>query len=252
MEEKISIPVVLAGIPVSVRTSFPAVREFFADYIPEDLTGFVPDFTVETTEELRAFYWNDFYRTSEQEGLWTPSSVPWDMIETIALHDRITRGMLEKGVFLMHGSAIALDGECYIFTAPSGTGKSTHARIWREYFGDRAVMVNDDKPYLYRKGSRIMVCGTPWNGKHKLGRNMEAPLKAICVLHRAAVNAIEKMSSSTAMSVIFRQIFRPDWEEDLRRTLVFINDILEKVPVYSLGCNMEPDAARVSYEGMQE
>ena len=251
MEEKISIPVVLAGISIEIKTAFPGIRPFFAAYMPEDPAGFAPAFTAESTEELREFYRNDYFETCEREGRKPPAKTPWNMIETIALHDRITRKLLEKDILLMHGSAIAVDGECYLFTAPSGTGKSTHTRLWREYFGDRAVMVNDDKPYLYRKNDRVMVCGTPWNGKHHLGDNIEAPLKASCVLHQAADNEIVKMTASEAMPKVFSQIYRPDKAGDLSRTLVFISDMLETVPVYALGCNMDPDAARVSYEGMQ-
>ena len=158
MEEKISIPVVLAGISIEIKTAFPGIRPFFAAYMPEDPAGFAPAFTAESTEELREFYRNDYFETCEREGRKPPAKTPWNMIETIALHDRITRKLLEKDIFLMHGSAIAVDGECYLFTAPSGTGKSTHTRLWREYFGDRAVMVNDDKPYLYRKNDRVPGC----------------------------------------------------------------------------------------------
>ena len=69
-------------------------------------------------------------------------------VEWIAIYRRLSDYVLQKDVLLFHSSALALDGQVYLFAAPSGTGKSTHARLWRETFGDRVVMVNDDKPLL--------------------------------------------------------------------------------------------------------
>ena len=66
-----------------------------------------------------------------------------------------------------------------MFTAPSGTGKSTHARLWREAFGERVVMINDDKPLLLVRPEGVTVYGTPFRGKHGLGGDRSAPLRAI-------------------------------------------------------------------------
>ena len=99
--------------------------------------------------------------------------------------------MISYDTILFHGSVIAVDGIGYLFTAKSGTGKSTHTRLWREYFGDRAAMVNDDKPLLKITDSSVIAYGTPYNGKHRLGTNISVPLKAICILTRAADNHIE-------------------------------------------------------------
>ena len=77
-----------------------------------------------------------------------------------------------------------MDGQAVLFTAKSGTGKSTHTKLWRDLFGERAVMVNDDKPLLRILKDGVLVCGTPWDGKHRLSTNCALPLKAICILER--------------------------------------------------------------------
>lgn len=74
-------------------------------------------------------------------------------LETLAVYRKIVTRLVFSDILLIHGSAIAVDGKAYLFTAPSGTGKSTHTRMWREYFKDRAVMVNDDKPLNKQKRS---------------------------------------------------------------------------------------------------
>lgn len=83
------------------------------------------------------------------------------MLESLAVYRKISEIMVEHDTFLFHCSAVALDGQAYLFTAPSGTGKSTHTRLWREVFGERAVMVNDDKPLIQVREDAIYVCGTP-------------------------------------------------------------------------------------------
>ena len=158
--------------------------------------------------------------------------------------------MTEYNVLLFHASAIALDGTGYLFTAKSGTGKSTHARLWRETFGARAVMVNDDKPLLKFDGDSILICGTPWDGKHRLSANLSVPLNAVCLLSRGETNRIEPVSASEAFPFLLQQTYRPDTPEHTARTLSLVNR-LSHSRVFRLFCNMDPDAARVSYEGMR-
>lgn len=86
-------------------------------------------------------------REARKEGI--PGQVYSDgYLESLAVYRKIAERMPERDTVLFHGSAVAVDGAAYIFTARRGTGKSTHARLWRELLGDRAVMVNDDKPLI--------------------------------------------------------------------------------------------------------
>lgn len=92
-------------------------------------------------------------------------------LESLAVYRKISEAVLDHDAFLFHCSAVAVDGEAYLFSAPSGTGKSTHTRLWRERFGERAVMINDDKPLIRMEEGTFYVYGTPWNGKHHLSVN---------------------------------------------------------------------------------
>jgi hypothetical protein len=144
-----------------------------------------------------------------------------------------------------------MDGVAYLFTARSGTGKSTHTRLWRECFGDRCTMVNDDKPLLRISDGGVTVYGTPWNGKHRLGNNVSAPLRAICLLTRAEDNSIAPITVSEAMPHIFTQVNRPEDPDLLRRTVLLIDTLMHSVGLYRLGCNMSREAAHVAYDGMR-
>ena len=159
--------------------------------------------------------------------------------------------MPDYGTFLFHGSCVAVDGQGYLFTAKSGTGKSTHTRLWREYLGDKAVMVNDDKPLLSVLESGVIVHGTPYNGKHKLGSNISVPLKAICILERAEENHIERITKAQAYAMLLQQVYRPQDSAQMAKTLQLIDKAAERTELYRLGCNMDISAAETAYNAMK-
>ena len=172
-------------------------------------------------------------------------------LETLAVYRQISEHMIESDTLLFHGSVIAVDGIGYLFTAKSGTGKSTHTRLWREYFGERAVMVNDDKPLLQVTENGVMVYGTSWDGKHHLSSNISVPLKAICILGRAEKNYIEKITKSTAYPMLIQQSYRSGNAEKMKKILKIINKIADNVSLYRAGCNMEREAAEITYNMMK-
>ena len=172
-------------------------------------------------------------------------------LETLAVYRKIAKEMLSFNTFLFHGSAIELDGETYLFTAKSGTGKSTHTRLWRELFGDRAVMINDDKPLIRVDENGATIFGTPWDGKHRLSTNKSSPLKAVCVLERGAENKIFLLTKKEAFPHVLVQRYHPDNGTDMIKTLSLADALCDKVKLCRLECNMDIEAARVSYEGMK-
>ena len=182
----------------------------------------------------------------------TAEDLPSDYLETLALYRKILALLLPESYIMFHGSAIAVDGECFIFAALSGTGKSTHTRLWREYFGNRAVMVNDDKPLISITDKGIFVHGTPWNGKHNLGANITMPLKGVCILERALDNSITEITKREAFPMLYQQTYKPKDPVGLYKTISLIEKLADGTSLYRLGCNMDISAARVSYEGMKK
>ena len=239
--------VMLAEIPVRIRPIHPEMADFLAQYRCDEEPAFTLEMSREDLERERRIS----AETHARKGEPVPRSSD-RYLETLAIYRKLAEELLERDVLLFHGSAVAVDGEAYLFTAKSGTGKSTHARLWREAFGDRAVMINDDKPLLRVSEEGVRVYGTPWNGKHRLGGNLSAPLKALCVLTRDEHNHIEPISREEAFAVLFQQSYRPAREENLPRLLALLERLSRKVGLYRLGCNMEPEAAIISYQGMQE
>lgn len=175
-----------------------------------------------------------------------------DYLESLAIYRKIAEYLIDYETLLFHGSAIAVENEAYLFVAPSGTGKSTHTRLWRELLGQRAVMINDDKPLLKVTDSGVIVYGTPWNGKHHLSTDTSAPLKAICILEQSETNTIEAITQSEAWPVLIRQSYRPSNPDALKRALSLVERIGNSVKLYRLRCNEEPEAAQIAYFGMNE
>lgn len=151
---------------------------------------------------------------------------------------------------LFHGSTLALDGRGVLFTAKSGTGKSTHTRLWRERFTDRVRMINDDKPFLHIGEDAVRVFGNPWRGKHGLGENLSAPLEAICFVCRGEENRIEPISARDLFPVLLQQTYSPEDLEMMVRTLALVQRLSRNVRLYRLSCNMDPEAAEVAYRGI--
>ncbi len=172
--------------------------------------------------------------------------------EFLELHYLITEKLASRGIMLIHGSAISMDGEAYIFIAPSGTGKSTHTALWRELFGDRVVMINDDKPYIkVNPNGECLVYGSPWDGKHKLSTNISVPLKAICCLNRGTENTIKEITIKEALPNLLKQSYQSDNAQRESDILTTLNTIALNTKFYSLNCNTQVEAATISYNGMK-
>ena len=173
-----------------------------------------------------------------------------ERLESTAVQRKIAEGLYAYDTLLFHGSVIAVDGEAYLFTAKSGTGKSTHTRLWRKLFGDRAVMINDDKPFLRVTEEGVTVYGSPWNGKHGLGNNICAPLKAICILERGEQNAIRSIPANEAVSMLLQQSNRPRQAKWLPKYMELLDKLSGNLAFYRLSCTIDPQAAAVAYEAM--
>ncbi len=174
-------------------------------------------------------------------------------LESLALFRKLCDFTLSyKDGIIFHSSAIAVDGQAYLFTAPSGTGKSTHTRLWRELLGDRAVMINDDKPIIRYVDGDFYVYGTPWNGKHRLDSNARAKIKAICAIRQAKENSIEKVTSSEMLTTILNQTLRPAEVDKIDKLFRLIDKMLGSVDLYSMGCNISKEAAEMAYNAMSK
>ena len=235
----------IADKVVEVTSIYAEVHKYCSDYLTDEPA----DYSVTTTQADIDFECEKSAREDEIEGI-PVRHFSDSYLEELAVYRKIAEKMLDFDTVLFHGSVVAVDDVGYLFTAKSGTGKSTHTRLWREYFGDRAIMVNDDKPLLHIADT-VTAYGTPYNGKHRLGTNTSVPLKAICILTRSADNHIEPITREQAYTMLLQQVYRPADMLKMAKTLELVDRLAESVKLYRLGCNMDISAAQVAFEGMQ-
>ena len=179
----------LAGHTIKIESLYSQVNTLCAAYRVEDDA----EYCITTTPADIAYERKRSVRADELEGAAVREYAP-PYLETLAVYRKLAQLLVQDDILLMHGAVVAVDGQAYLFTAQSGTGKTTHTRLWMQQFGDRAVMVNGDKPLLHITNEGVTVYGTPWDGKEHLSTNISCPLKALCILTRSETNHIERIS----------------------------------------------------------
>jgi hypothetical protein len=172
--------------------------------------------------------------------------------EYLLLGSEFYTALIDYDGFFLHSSAVMVDGEAYLFSAPCGTGKSTHTQLWLKYFGEqRAKILNDDKPAIRVISGRIMACGTPFSGKTDLNLNEIVPIKGICFLEQSPDNYIIQMSPSKSIVALLNQTIRPRSIEKMDKLLLIIEKVINSIQIYKMGCNISMEAVELSYNTMK-
>lgn len=234
----------LAEKTIEICNQFPKTRELCAQF----LTQKPGEFFVETTPEDIAAERIHSIREAMYEGL-TVFDLPAEELESTATYRKIAEQLLAHDITVFHGAVVAVEGEAYLFTAKSGTGKTTHVDLWLKNIPG-AYIVNGDKPLLMIRDEQVYACGSPWAGKEGYGCNQIVPLKAICILERGAENRIVRMQRREAFPMLMQQIYRSPNQMDA--VMQMAAEIGRLTKLYRLSCNMEPEAALVSYRGMND
>ncbi|MBQ7466015.1 MAG: hypothetical protein IJS55_05785 [Oscillospiraceae bacterium] len=236
----------LAGVAVGVAALYPQTKAFCRDY----LTEAAPQCALSISE---ADIDSEAARSAREDALEGigPRYFSRPYLETLAVYRKAADLLLEKNAVVFHSAVVAYNGKAYAFTAKSGTGKTTHLNLWLKNIPG-AYVLNGDKPLLRWMDGQVMACGTPWQGKENLGRNEMLPLAAICLLERSERNHIDRIGFSEAMGMLLQQTNRSERPELMLQTLDVIGKIGTGVALYRLGCNMDDQAAWVSFRGMTE
>lgn len=235
----------IAGKTGLVRSLFESTPAYFHKY----LTDGPADFSVTVTPEDVEFEREQLYREALAEGF-RVRNFPDPYLERAAIQRKFAQALADYDTLLLHGSTVAVDGKAYLFTAHSGTGKSTHTRLWTELLGSRAIMVNDDKPFLQVTDDEVYACGAPWSGKHGLDSNVTLPLKGICILRRGAQNTIRRITPEEALPFLLTQQGPPMDTALQTRCAPLLDRIAQLVPLWQMECTKDPKAAQVAYAAM--
>lgn len=228
--------VLLSDLKVAITHKF----DFMTDFCKKYIADFdVPDICAQALETAVL---------KEKEMVPTASI---EVCESLCVYRAIAEQLPQFNRFVFHGAAIEYGGEAYLFTAPSGTGKTTHINLWRQHLGNAVGIINGDKPII-NVTDKPIVYGTPWAGKEGLHRNVSAVLKAICILKQGKTNNIVLLNAKDAVNHLMCQVYLPQNAIALSKTLQLLGEMLEKTPVYLLECDMSKQAFEVSFNKMTQ
>ena len=237
----------IAGHVAQVHTRFESTKSYFSAYLTEEAPAFVIAPTDADLEFEQAFS----IQEALEEGI-RPRTYTGPHLERVAIQRGFAEYLFEKDVLLLHGSTVAVDDGAYLFTAKCGTGKSTHTRLWCQLFGQRAQMVNDDKPFLAITPQGVMAYGSPWNGKHGLSNPIGVPLRGICILQRGGEDRIWPIGPEEALPMLRSQVTMPLDPKKHPRLEELLVQLAETVPLWRMECTPQLCAAQTAYAAMTE
>ncbi len=223
----------LADLPIGIETKYEYTEKAAKDYITDKEPLFTVDATAAEIEEERRiaeFKMSDGY------------------LESIVICRKIANELPKYNAALFHGASFSKNGRAYIVTARSGTGKTTHMRLWLKEF-EGIEVINGDKPIVRLIDGVPYIYGSPWQGKENYGKNAKAPLDAIGLFRRGIQNKAYTATSKEALVFLASQMhFLRESAADFARMAKILDTLLKNVKLYNLECNMESEAAHVAHD----
>lgn len=231
----------IAGLTVKIINPRGRTEKQARAYLSENQDDSQPvDIRIEVTKQRIDYFLQEHPELNESD---------WEYMLT---GSDFYNGLIDYQGILLHSSCVVVDGYAYAFSADSGVGKSTHTQLWLKHFGDRAYMLNDDKPAIRIIDGRVYACGTPFSGKYDYSVPEIVPLAGICFLQRSEENYIKKAEVSKAVFNIFSQTVRKLDGIKMEKLFDVIEKIFSQVPVYDFGCNISREAVLTAYNEMKK
>lgn len=194
-----------------------------------------------------AGYEKPFAYVSDEKGKSTMLAVERlrDMFDagTVLRHLPLHHAFLEFDAVVLHSSYILVDGKAILFSAPSGTGKSTQAQLWEKYRG--AEIINGDRTLIRKTENGFTAGGIYYSGTSGICRNVTAPLRAIVLLGQSGQSTVEKCGGAEAFRRLFRQCaYTSDFENDPAVVTDILVNAVNNVDIVKLDCL--PDESAVN------
>ncbi len=224
-----------AGVTVDMRPRFDLLKERAAKYLAPAADGAncEPDICIEPVE--------------------CPPDADGDEcahFEYFLTGGLFYRRLLKFDGMMLHASAVGYRGKAYLFSAPSGTGKSTHTAGWLRLLGDEAFIINDDKPALRFIDGVLYACGTPFSGTSPLNEDAMLPVGGVCFLRRGADDEMRGLTPLETMPQLYAGTAKVLTREDGERMLPLLIRVAETAPLYSLRCGVGDEAVKLAVRTM--
>ena len=185
--------------------------------------------------------------------------IPQDCMKEGHLFDRenvldflaLEEGLLQNHAFILHASVVSWKGNGILFTAPSGTGKSTQAELWHRYHG--ADILNGDRAIIRRTDGTYRVYGSPYAGSSGIYRNQSAPVRAVIILEQSQENQISRCFGKEAFVPLFRETLMNSWSRNYMSAMTeLIGNAAAEIPVYHLACRPDKEATDLVRKNLEK
>ena len=187
-----------------------------------------------------------YYRSAKAWIGGTPAERRYALDTTLMLLYTFASSKLDT--LLVHASTVEYEGKGYLFLGKSGTGKSTHSRLWLDHIKG-AELLNDDNPVVRIIDGKVYVFGSPWSGKTGCYRNRKVPVGGIVRLHQAPFNRIIPLTGIHAYAAILPSCSCMKWNHDMADSIhSTVSKVLERISVYNLECLPDQEAASMCNE----
>ena len=170
--------------------------------------------------------------------------------EYVASGSRFYNHLVSFDGFMLHSSAVCYNNKAYLFTADSGTGKSTHTSLWKSYLKDKAFILNDDKPAIRLIDGKFYAAGTPWSGKTDQNENLLVEVGSVAILKRGKENKISPLNPSMAVLPLISQTAFPTKYERIDALSELLEKFVTSVPIYEFYCDISEQAFMTSFSTM--
>lgn len=155
--------------------------------------------------------------------------------------------LASMGIVSLHSSLVRYRDEAILFTAPSGTGKSTQADLWEKY--EHADILNGDRSLIRKADGRWTAYGAPFAGSSQIFRNESAPIRSIVVLRQAPENTVESLPPAEAFRLIYSESILPRWNTLAHSSVIsIISRLCAEVPIRMLRCTPDQRAVNLLKE----
>lgn len=241
------------GVPETLETSRAQWKEVTAvDEVPPFYYGYtcgdstIYEYKQDKDSPVGIFVMNaDYTEGHYYARLKVPRSITALQVNT-SLMIQFTFTTAPLQTLLLHASVTRYKGKANLFFGVSGTGKSTHSRLWHEYVPESDLM-NDDNPVIRFAGDgECRVYGSPWSGKTMCYRNVQAPVNALVRLEQAPVNEIKRLAPLNAYASVVAAVSTIRWNHAIMDSLVpTVERVAMNVPCYQLRCRPDKEAVEV-------
>lgn len=228
----------IAGLNIEIETVSPSTYAYCIHYLSNEQ----PDLKVKVTKE------DIQHEISTAKRISSVVNEPY--LETIAVYRKVVNVLSDFNIFLMHGAVVAINNDAFLFTAPSGTGKTTHVKLWLKN-SEEAFIVNGDKPLIKITENEVLACGSPWNGKERLGVEKTVPLKAIIFLERSDYNQMKEISYLKAYPYLIQSTHLSSNSAIAKKELELVARLNGRVSFWHFDCNnFKEDCFDVAFQSL--